>query len=67
MSALEGLAVALIALALAFPAGVAFGIRIGQMRERDNRRRRQGAFYMLPHQTRHLLDWSNGKGSQEDL
>lgn len=35
MSELDWLAVALIALTLAFPAGVKFGIEIGRMRERD--------------------------------
>ena len=41
MSDLEWLAVALIALALAFPAGVAFGIQIGRMREQDEQRQQQ--------------------------
>lgn len=40
MNDLEWLAVALIALAAAFPAGVAFGIQIGRMRERDEQRKR---------------------------
>lgn len=48
MSELDWLAVALIALTLAFPAGVKFGIEIGRMRERDSQRekeRRQAEMY----------------------
>lgn len=68
-----------VALALAIPAGVWFGIQIGRMREQADRRRRHREQFerfavvsrkqppSVPglHSTRELLSWMNGQGRSD--